>query len=224
MSVVEITLSYTCLRYNDSLENRLSSIPLCALYLVLLVLVLVVSDPLSDLLSRLLAPLGHHLVLEFDAVHQSLIECPVLHALKHENIPDHECKLLIIVELSLLNLLSLFIMSLLKSHWVEGVDQRTLNGKDKQFSKVVVWHNCLEGFYWAAVHSLLEFSFQRVLSAALLLLLLRIQCCYLSEAGKEIATKLDPSIVCKAMLKSEETFGSHTIEYLHENTFVLFLF
>lgn len=105
---------------------------------MLLVLVLIVSDPLSDPLSRLLALLGHHLVLESDAVHQSLIKCPVLHALKHENIPDHECKLLIIVELSLLNLLSLFILSLLKSHWVEGVDQRTLDGKDKQFSKIAV--------------------------------------------------------------------------------------
>jgi hypothetical protein len=81
------------------LKNCDRGILLATLYLLVLVLLAILSDPLLDSLFLLLARHKHIVVFDFDPVHQFLIESLVLLALGHENVPNDVCKLLVVVEL-----------------------------------------------------------------------------------------------------------------------------
>jgi hypothetical protein len=109
------------------LKNCDRGILLATLYLLVLVLLAILSDPLLDSLFLLLARHKHIVVFDFDPVHQFLIESLVLLALRHKNVPNDVCKLLVVVELGEKDVLFRHVLPQLQSHGVERVDEESFD-------------------------------------------------------------------------------------------------
>jgi hypothetical protein len=130
------------------LKNSFAGILLASWDLLFFVVSAVLLDPLDHSLFALLTRYQHLTVLDFDSVHQLLIENLPLLALGNENVPDDECKLLVVVELGEKDVLLSLSGALFQSEGMESIDKEALDWKYQKFSQQLVANDLSK--YWSA--------------------------------------------------------------------------
>ena len=109
------------------LKNSFAGILLASRDFLFFVVSAVLLDPLDHSLFALLARHQHLTVLDFDSVHQLLIESLPLLAPSNENVPNDVCKLLVVVELSEKDVLLSLIGTLFKSNRMESINKEAFD-------------------------------------------------------------------------------------------------
>jgi hypothetical protein len=141
------------------LKNSFAGILLASWDLLFFVVFAVLLDPLDHSLFALRTGYKHLTVLDFDSVHQPLIENLPLLALGNKNVPNDVCKLLVVVELGEKDVLLSLIGTLFKSNRMESIDKEALDWKYQKFPQQVVTNDLLEYWYTAAVLCFLKNEF-----------------------------------------------------------------
>ena len=141
------------------LKNSFAGILLASWDLLFFVVSAVLLDPLDHSLFALLTRHHHLTVLDFDSIHQLLIENLPLLALGNENVPNDVCKLLVVVELGEKDVLLSLIGTLFKSNRMESIDKEAFDWKYQKLPQQVVTNDLFEYWYAAAVLCFLKNEF-----------------------------------------------------------------